>query len=98
MARPHVSRHSTGVAPDELAATLARDLAEGKYILTGNLTSALFADDCRFVDPNNAVSGLARYRQAPRRRRPPPTAPLPHHPHHPLHPHRRLHGHTFRLH
>lgn len=36
----------------------------GKYILTGNLTTAVFADDCRFEDPNNAVSGLARYRQA----------------------------------
>jgi len=53
-----------GLAPADLAAALARDLSEGRYILTGNLTSSLFADDCRFVDPNNAVDGLSRYRQA----------------------------------
>ncbi|EOD41890.1 hypothetical protein EMIHUDRAFT_461024 [Emiliania huxleyi CCMP1516] len=47
-----------------LYAAPARDLSEGRYILTGNLTSSLFADDCRFVDPNNAVDGLSRYRQA----------------------------------
>ncbi|OLP93070.1 Adenylosuccinate synthetase [Symbiodinium microadriaticum] len=39
-------------------------LCKGKYILTGNLTTAIFANDCRFVDPNNAVTGLAQYRQA----------------------------------
>ena len=43
---------------------LPAKIDQGKYILTGNLTSEIFADDCRFVDPNNAVEGLAKYRQA----------------------------------
>ena len=43
---------------------LAEDLTERKYIVTGDLTPSLFADDCSFVDPNNAVRGLARYRKA----------------------------------
>lgn len=48
----------------ELAAILERDLAKRKYILTGDLTPSIFSDDCRFVDPNNAVDGLAKYQQA----------------------------------
>ena len=43
---------------------LAEDLTQRKYIVTGDLTPSLFADDCSFVDPNNAVRGLARYRKA----------------------------------
>ena len=50
--------------PSELAAILERDLRQNKYILTGDLTPSIFADDCRFVDPNNAVNGLAKYQQA----------------------------------
>mmetsp|Transcript_28738 Transcript_28738/g.95468 ORF Transcript_28738/g.95468 Transcript_28738/m.95468 type:complete len:270 (-) Transcript_28738:48-857(-) len=53
-----------GLSVAAVAAILKRDLAQGKYILTGNLTASIFADDCRFVDPNNAVNGLAQYRQA----------------------------------
>ena len=48
----------------EVAAQLERDLAKNKYILTGQLTPSIFADDCRFVDPNNAVDGLSRYQKA----------------------------------
>ena len=43
---------------------LAEDLTQRKYIVTGDLTPPLFADDCSFVDPNNAVRGLGRYRKA----------------------------------
>ena len=43
---------------------LAEDLTQRKYIVTGDLTPSLFADDCSFVDPNNAVRGLGRYRKA----------------------------------
>lgn len=43
---------------------LARDLAEGQYFVTGDLTPEVFADDCRFVDPTNDVTGLSRYRKA----------------------------------
>ncbi|CAE7840766.1 unnamed protein product [Symbiodinium sp. CCMP2592] len=49
-----------GLRPAEIADILRRDLGDGKYILTGNLTTAIFANDCRFVDPNNAVTGLAQ--------------------------------------
>ncbi|CAJ1403468.1 unnamed protein product [Effrenium voratum] len=54
----------TGLDAAAVAEILRRDLAEGKYILTGNLTSEIFSDECRFVDPNNAVDGLAKYKQA----------------------------------
>ncbi|KAL0047850.1 hypothetical protein WJX82_001514 [Trebouxia sp. C0006] len=43
---------------------LAKDLADGQYFVTGNLTPEVFADDCRFVDPTNDVAGLSRYRKA----------------------------------
>lgn len=54
----------TGLAPPELARIIQTDLATNKYILTGDLTPSIFSDSCRFVDPNNAVNGLAKYRQA----------------------------------
>lgn len=54
----------TGLRPAELASVLRRDLTDRRYILTGKLTPEIFEDNCRFVDPNNAVDGLARYRQA----------------------------------
>ena len=66
-----------GVAPSELALLLAEDLGERKYIVTGDLTTSLFADDCNFVDPNNAVRGLARYRKVRQSRRQPQPQPQP---------------------
>ena len=54
----------TGLPVAEVAAILSRDLAERKYILTGDMTGDIFADDARFVDPNNAVTGLQKYRRA----------------------------------
>ena len=54
----------TGLAVSELAKILEADLATKKYILTGDLTPAIFREDCRFQDPNNAVDGLNKYRQA----------------------------------
>ncbi|GFR48705.1 hypothetical protein Agub_g10661 [Astrephomene gubernaculifera] len=51
----------TGLTTEEVAAILSRDLAEGKYFVTGRLTKEIFADDCRFVDPTNDVRGLSRY-------------------------------------
>jgi hypothetical protein len=58
------SQKSVGQSATDVAAILARDLGERRYILTGDLTPEIFADDCRFVDPNNAVTGLSKYRQA----------------------------------
>jgi len=54
----------TGLDAAEVASILERDLCERSYILTGSLTPSIFADSCKFVDPNNAVNGLGRYRQA----------------------------------
>ena len=54
----------TGLGVSELAKILKGDLESRKYILTGDLTASILSDDCRFVDPNNAVTGLAKYRQA----------------------------------
>jgi len=58
------SPKSKGLALGEVAKILQRDIAERKYIITGDLTASIFDDGCRFVDPNNAVNGLAKYRQA----------------------------------
>ena len=54
----------TGLGTSEVAKILKSDLESRKYILTGDLTTSIFSDDCRFVDPNNAVTGLAKYREA----------------------------------
>jgi hypothetical protein len=40
---------------------IARDLRDGQYFVTGDLSKEIFADDCRFRDPTNDVVGLARY-------------------------------------
>ena len=54
----------TGLTTEAIASELRRDLSTGKYILTGDLTAELFRDECHFEDPNNAVDGLQKYRQA----------------------------------
>ena len=54
----------TGLATSEVAKILENDLATRKYILTGDLTTTIFSETARFVDPNNAVEGLNKYRQA----------------------------------
>lgn len=53
-----------GLPRSKVADILRKDLAESQYTLTGKLTPGIFRDDCRFVDPNNAVDGLSKYRQA----------------------------------
>eukprot|EP00929_Paragymnodinium_shiwhaense_P029560 TRINITY_DN16906_c0_g1_i1.p1 TRINITY_DN16906_c0_g1~~TRINITY_DN16906_c0_g1_i1.p1 ORF type:complete len:247 (-),score=47.61 TRINITY_DN16906_c0_g1_i1:277-1017(-) len=50
--------------PIQIMDILQDDLALKRYILTGDLTPSIFSDDCHFEDPNNAVDGLSRYRQA----------------------------------
>ena len=52
-----------------LAKTLARDIekgatGKGSYPISGDLTPEIFRDDCRFVDPTNDVTSLAKYRKA----------------------------------
>ncbi|MEW5304681.1 MAG: hypothetical protein WDW36_007275 [Sanguina aurantia] len=51
----------TGMSVDQIKDILERDLAVGQYFVTGDLTQEIFADDCRFADPTNDVSGLSRY-------------------------------------
>jgi len=53
-----------GLPATDVAGILENDLKNGKYILTGMLTSSIFDDNARFVDPNNAVDGLSRYQTA----------------------------------
>eukprot|EP00898_Chlorokybus_atmophyticus_P009054 jgi/Chlat1/914/Chrsp108S01423 len=43
---------------------LERDLRDGQYFITGDLTPSIFADNCRFKDPTSDVTGLGRYRAA----------------------------------
>jgi len=54
----------TGLSPEEIKETLSRNLREGQYFITGDLTPEIFADDCRFKDPTNDIRGLARYVRA----------------------------------
>jgi hypothetical protein len=35
----------------DVAKTLERDLVDGQYFVTGDLTREIFDDRCRFVDP-----------------------------------------------
>ncbi|KAG2427637.1 hypothetical protein HXX76_012288 [Chlamydomonas incerta] len=51
----------TGLTAEEVADVLRRDLEVGQYFVTGDLTREVFADDCRFVDPTNDVTGLSKY-------------------------------------
>lgn len=52
-----------------LAKQLARDLetgatGKGGYPISGDLSPEIFRDDCRFVDPTNDVTSLAKYQKA----------------------------------
>lgn len=51
---------------EEIVATLREDVATRQYFVTGELTEAIFARDCRFVDPTTDVRGLERYLRAVR--------------------------------
>lgn len=62
-------RKRTGMALEDLAKVLARDVAagatgKGGYFISGDLSPEVFRDDCRFVDPTNDVSSLSRYKTA----------------------------------
>lgn len=48
----------------QIAAILKDDIAIREYFITGNLTEAIFAEECRFSDPTNTVTGLNRYLNA----------------------------------
>lgn len=53
----------------ELADRLTSDLShgaagQGGYIVSGDLSTDIFLDDCTFVDPNNRVNSLSQYKRA----------------------------------
>lgn len=54
----------TGLTVQEVKDILERDLRDGQYFVTGDLTLEVFADDCRFKDPTNDIVGLSRYKKA----------------------------------
>eukprot|EP00899_Mesostigma_viride_P026362 jgi/Mesvir1/6910/Mv09066-RA.1 len=43
---------------------IERDIVVGKYFVTGDLTTSIYRDDCRFKDPTNDVRSLQRYLDA----------------------------------
>ena len=58
-----------GLSLEEIARRLQNDLVlgatgQGGYILTGDLNSGIFRDDCAFVDPTNRVTSLSQYQRA----------------------------------
>ncbi|GJP40534.1 hypothetical protein CLOM_g206 [Closterium sp. NIES-68] len=50
-----------GLPIEQVKDLIARDISEGQYFVTGDLTASIFRDDCRFKDPTNDTSGLGRY-------------------------------------
>lgn len=60
---------TTNLPLSEMARRLTIDLSEGAtgkggYIISGDLSTDLFRDDCVFVDPTNRVASLAQYQKA----------------------------------
>ena len=63
------SSKSQYLALEELAQLLTRDLTagatgKGSYIVSGDLSTNLFRDDCVFLDPTNRVTSLSQYQKA----------------------------------
>lgn len=46
----------TGLSDDQVKAILNKDLDEGQYFVTGNLTKEIFTDDCRLALQLNGMS------------------------------------------
>lgn len=53
-----------GVSVDEVRQQLRVDLAERQYPVSGELSPAIFSDDCLFLNPLTRVRSLTRYRAA----------------------------------
>ncbi|KAL4443958.1 hypothetical protein ABPG75_011695 [Micractinium tetrahymenae] len=53
-----------GLSAEQVKDILARNLREGQYFVTGDLTPEIFDDDCVFRDPTNETRGLSRYMKA----------------------------------
>lgn len=54
----------TGLSAENVKDILARNLKDGQYFITGDLTPEIFDDGCVFKDPTNQTKGLSRYVKA----------------------------------
>ena len=57
-----------GLTLDALASRLTKDLTQGahgndSYIISGDISTDLFRDDCTFQDPTNRVKSLGQYKR-----------------------------------
>ena len=57
---------SSASTAERYVETLSNDLENKRYFFTGDLTTEIFADDCRFIDPTTNVKGVERYLRAVR--------------------------------
>lgn len=60
---------TTRLSLSDLAARLSLDLVDGSngnggYFISGDISTDIFRDDCKFIDPTNSVSSLSRYQNA----------------------------------
>lgn len=46
---------------EEIKDIIARDISEEQYFISGDLTDAIYRDDCKFKDPTNVTNGLQKY-------------------------------------
>eukprot|EP00850_Spirogloea_muscicola_P018812 SM000176S03143 [mRNA] locus=s176:237921:239569:+ [translate_table: standard] len=58
------SAKTTNLSIDQIKTIIERDISEGQYFVTGDLTREIYRDDCRFKDPTNETVGLDKYLQA----------------------------------
>ncbi|GBG77154.1 hypothetical protein CBR_g23481 [Chara braunii] len=58
---PSASGKRTHLPLEEIKSIIEHDMKEGRYLLTGDLTKDIYADDCRFEDPTNVIVGVDRY-------------------------------------
>lgn len=67
--KPVKKPKSYNLSLEEMAARLTRDLTvgasgQGSYIVTGDMSTDIFLDNCSFVDPTNKVESLQKYQTA----------------------------------
>mmetsp|Transcript_14098 Transcript_14098/g.32283 ORF Transcript_14098/g.32283 Transcript_14098/m.32283 type:complete len:226 (+) Transcript_14098:3-680(+) len=63
--RGDASGKATDLTVDQVKDLIYASLTDGQYFVNPQgLDTAIFADDCRFVDPTNDVTGLSRYLKA----------------------------------
>eukprot|EP00250_Pteridium_aquilinum_P014796 c22203_g3_i4 orf=23-598(+) len=68
LAVPACQSSSLAAQPKDLHLSIAKikdiiesDIRNGQYYVTGDLTQAIYEDDCRFVDPTTDIRGVDKY-------------------------------------